>query len=213
MANSLAWISATGQIPVTIDTSNGNLATGAVSTVSVTLSVANNSNRVLVALIGNDNTLTVSGVAFTSGSASGTWTKLTGSMSNPPREEEIWYVTGPSTGSVTVQATFSGNIVSDGVIVLYSLYNVNQSTPVDTYTSTVATTESLSVSTSASNLVLVMLAAAAAQGAITSGVQDYTNSNNSIWAAGHNTDPSSATVSWANSANGRGMDGCNVNHI
>lgn len=193
---------------VALDTFNHNLVTGATNLVSVSLTVASNANKVLVALIGSDATLTVSSVAYTSGSG-GAWAKLN-SASAGAREYEIWSSVAPSNGSVTVQATYSGNFGGgDGVVQLYSLYNVNQSTPINNYASG-GTVDSLVVTSDANGLALCGFCAAGNPDPLTGGgTNDMSDVNNSAWRAAHFNSSPTATFTYATGF-GRLTNGCNV---
>lgn len=197
--------------PVAIDAFNSNLVTGATALIPVTINpVGTNGNRALVALISNDNTLTVTGVAYTAGSG-GSWGSAIGTVVDGNREYEIWVSKAPTTGLVTVQATLSGNIGAfDGVMVLYSMYNVDQTTPVDGYASTIAAVANLAVVISSGGMSLVHIGCNASPGVITQGIEDAALSGNSIWRSAHNTGSGSVTTAWPTDANGRGLDGVNV---
>lgn len=199
---------------VSIDgTETITIATGAIATVSQTKTVASNSNRALVALIANDNTLTVSGVAYTAGSG-GTWTKLGAIVAGGgSRGLEIWSSIAPSSGTVTTQATFSGNIGAlDGVMTVYSLFGVDQTTALDGYVSNGATSvASIAVTTTTGSLALAQLITNATPGAGKNGTtQDATNSNNELYFVGHNTGSGSLVTGWTTDPAGRGINACNV---
>lgn len=212
------WGSESDYLPGTapspaIDSVAGNTASSAsLTTVSTSLTVASNSTRAMIALIGNNQAataLTVVSVAYTAGSG-GAWAKL-GSIiaSSGANGLEIWYSTGPSTGSVTAQATMSGTGAGgSNNLVLYSVYNAP--TPADTYTSSIAATVSISVA--ASGLVLAYLISNGSPGAITQGVQDYSDpgSVGGFFYAGHNSGTNPVTVAWTTTANGRGINACRV---
>src|SRR5438445_1351483 len=139
---------------VAVDNFNIAIATAVGSTVSLALAVANNPNRALVALIGVEGSLTVASVAYTSGSG-GTWTKLGSMTTASGRYQEIWSSVNPSTGVPNVQVTFSVTLTGDGTLMLHSLYNVLQTTPVDTYTTEpTANALTLTVNTTTGNMAL-----------------------------------------------------------
>lgn len=204
MANAIAWVSAGAAAPsVALDVAAGSITTGAVNVASQSLTVANQSNRALVILIGNISTLTVSAVAYTAGSG-GAWAKL-GSIVDSNRELEIWSSVAPSTGSVTAQATFSGNNTLDLNLVLYSVYNVDQTTPLDGYAS-VASAATLSTTLSSGGMVIGHVLNGSDPGAITVGNEDYNASNNGFWRGAHNS--GSGVLTWTNAGNI--IDMCNV---
>jgi hypothetical protein len=195
---------------VAIDTQNSALIADSGNTVSVTLTVANQSNRALVALIDNSQSRTVSGVTYTAGSG-GAWTQL-GTVLNPGAgvELEIWTSTAPSAGSITVQATLSSNLGggADAVMQLYSLYNVDQTTPADGYASA-QSTETLDVSSSASAMALCSLCSVSNPDPIISGTNDLSNNSNIFWRAAHFQTGPTATFTWT-AATPRAINGCNV---
>jgi hypothetical protein len=216
MANSLAWISATGQIPVTIDNFVGNLVTGAVSTIDLALTGgvgAGLTHPCLVIVVANEQPVTpwtVSGISFVAGSATGTWTKFNGYTGGGGiREFEIWYCTGPAAGACTARVTWTGTIgADDGAAGMWSLANVDQVTPLSGYlTDGGSSTASLTTTLTTGGLIVGQLCSAGAQTILT-GIQDYTNSNNALWYVGHNA--GSGTLAWNTNANGRGMNICNV---
>lgn len=199
---------------VTIDTQNSTLIAESGTTVSVTLTVANQSNRALVALIGNSSSRTISGVAYTAGSG-GAWAKL-GSILNGGAgvEYEIWSSVAPSTGSVTVQATFSStiNAGSDGVIEMYSLYNVDQTTPVDGYASA-PSTETLNVTSDATGMALCSHISVSNPDPLSGGgTNDLSDANNNFWRAAHFQTGPTATFTWV-AASPRVINGCNVRAV
>jgi hypothetical protein len=192
---------------VSIDTQISAIGTanaGNGNAISATLTVANNTNRGLVALIGNDDTLTVNTVAYTTGSG-GAWAKLGGPISNGQREYEIWTSIGPSTGSVTVKATYSGAGVLDEMVQLYSLFNTDQTTLADGFASNNTGTSSLNVTISSGGMGLCAGAFASNPDPIINGTQDLTDTVNDFWRAAHATD---GVFAWT--AGGRVLVGCNV---
>lgn len=171
---------------VTIDTRDADLAGASGTTQQRTITVAANSNRCLFAILGSASAVDVSGVAFTSGSG-GTWTKVHGVT-----PLEIWRCTAPSTGSVTVEATWPSSVV-DRYMNLYSLYDVDQTTPAGggVVGSAVNT---LSATTGANDMGLFIWAAAANNPSPWSvGTETYANVFNIYWSSGHSTGSPSST--------------------
>lgn len=199
-----------GTPSVAIDTQNSALIAESGGTVSVTLTVANQSNRALIALIGNSNNRTVSGVAYTAGSG-GSWAQLGSIVVSAQYAYEIWTSIAPSTGSVTVQATLSSAIGagSDAVIELYSLYNVDQTTAADGYASA-PSTETLNVTSSATGMALCSFGASSNPDPIISGTLDLSDANNIFWRAAHFQTGPTATFTWQSGAGPRVINGCNV---
>lgn len=115
---------------VTVDTiNNGNSATSG-TTVDGTIVVGNNANRAILALCGSDSSGNhVSTMAYTAGSG-GAPALVTGTKTaNGGRESEIWISLAPSVGSITLRMTMTSAIAGDAVMILYSLYSVDQTTP------------------------------------------------------------------------------------
>lgn len=198
-----------GTPSVAIDTQNSAVIVDSGSAVSVTLTVANQSNRALVALVGNNQTKTFSGVAYTAGSG-GAWALL-GSIVTTQYEYEIWTSVAPSTGSVTVQATLSSAIGggADAIIQLYSLYNVDQTTPADGYASAPAT-ETLNVTSAATGMALCSFGSSSNADPIISGTNDLVDNQNLFWRAAHFQTGPTATFTWQSGAGPRVINGCNV---
>lgn len=185
---------------VALDTFAGIIRTST-NTIPVSLTVASgHSNLALVFLIASENNLTVSSVA---GGGGGAWAKID-SVASAPFNFEIWALAGPSTGSVTATATMSGTITPDNNGVLYSLYNVDQTTVADGYAS--GTGHSLSTTLSSGGMVIAQLDAGGDPGVIVTGTEDYNSVNNAFWRTGHNS--VSGTVAWT--ASGNLMQICNV---
>src|SRR5437879_5311441 len=102
---------------VALDTFNIVVVTAVGSTVSLVLTVANNPNRVLVALIGVEGSLTVSSVTYNQGSGNA-WAKLGSMTTASGRYQEIWSSVNPSVGNDGVLVTFSASLTGDGVLML-----------------------------------------------------------------------------------------------
>lgn len=110
------------------DAKNSNIGTSG-NTVDVSITVGNNSNRALFAIIVHAQAAQnfASGVQVVSGSAF----TFIDKTNVDGREAEAWYLLAPSTGAQTVRATFPGAISGDASVFVYSEYNVNQTTPYD----------------------------------------------------------------------------------
>lgn len=140
------------------------------TTIDCTLTVASNSNRLAVMIITmTQNSPSVSGVAYTSGSG-GTWTLL-GTHVGGVRMTSIWYSTAPSTGSITARATLA-TIDLGGAATLYSLYDCDQTTPMDGYVSG-GVTNDLTLTSAVGDLGLFGGVFATSPGTITPGTTDY----------------------------------------
>lgn len=166
--------------------------------------VASNTNRALVCFVSNRSTLTGTAVAYTAGSG-GTFAMLDEVTSGVYRTE-VWYSVAPSTGTVAVQATYSGTITSDANIVCHSLYNVDQSTPLDGYAEGAAA--SISITKSTGGMAIALMMSSGDPGAITAGTLTYDDVNNEYFKGGYNT--SSGTISFTSGSGFRVMAGANV---
>lgn len=162
------------------------------TTNSQTITVGVNVNKAIIALIGNDNSFTVSAVDYTAGSG-GAFVKL-GSVASANFELEIWSSVAPAAGSTTVRATYSGTITQDAMLLLHSLYNVDQATPVDGYAVNAADTNSVSTTLSSGGLVLGCAVKSPNPDPIVSGTQDYSDAFNANWRAAYNS--ASGTIGW-----------------
>lgn len=193
---------------VTFDKAAGNLVTGAVSINDVTINPVA-AGAVLVALIGNDNTLTVNSVAYTAG-GSGSWTKI-GSVVSGNRELEIWVNSTPAVGSNTIRTTYSANLgATDGVAVVLSFLG-GTSTVANTYTSdNVGTAPTITLTASAGAMIAAMAVANGALSPVLSGTEDYNNVNNDFWNVAHKLGSGSTTITWTGTVNARGLNAVNI---
>jgi len=194
---------------VTLDVFAGSRVTNTgIATIDESLKVASNSNRALFVLVGNDSSLTVSSVSYTVGSG-GVWAQV-GSRTNGVHINEIWSSVAPSTGSVTIRVTLSGNITVDCNSNVYSLYNVDQTTPADGYASAISGNTITAVQTSG-GMAIGHFQGISSFGAITAGVEDFANINNEDWRAAHNS--ASGTLTYTNTPGGVTIDACNVRQV
>lgn len=192
---------------VTYDTSNYALTGIGGTTQSVTLTVGNNANRCLVLIGGAESTTqSITGVTFTSGSG-GTWTNFRTKVGTF-ETVEIWRCLAPSTGSVTVQATWSASVI-DRFLALYSLYDVDQTTPLANGADSTGST-TLNVTTGANDLAIVLAtSASAAINSWSAGTLDHAAVNSQYWTAGRATGNPTSTVTTNGSTNAV-MTGCAV---
>lgn len=89
------------------------------------LTIASNSNRVLVAIISWDDSATLNDVTWNG-------TSLTQAVSleaYTQRNCEIWYLINPDAGNHTLTASYSESLPSSGLIGI-SLYNADQTDPI-----------------------------------------------------------------------------------
>lgn len=196
---------------VTFDTAKGAFSTSGTTTDTGAFTVAAGSNLALVCTGSTDVTAitSVTGVTFTAGSASGSWTQQGTIYTNGDRKFDTWYVTGPATGSTNVRFTWDGTISGgDGAVVCMALQGVDQTTPLDSCQDVASSTVTMNATLSSGGMVFALLQAPGNPGAIVTGTEDYAAVNNEFWRFGHNS--ASGTVAWTTAAQGRGMRGCNV---
>ena len=97
---------------------------------STTITVASNDNRLLIAHVGHSGTgVTVNSVTS---NVSGVFTQLMtqNSDASTNNKTDVWYLKAPATGSHTVTVVYSGSVTNRS-IALHSLYNVDQTTPIN----------------------------------------------------------------------------------
>lgn len=100
------------------------------TTLDVTLTVANNTNRVLVLLIGGGGV--TEGVVSSVTGAGGTWTSV-GSGSGLQMKGTVYKNIAPSTGSQTAHISWASGTSQPSGACLYSYYNADQTTGVDSF--------------------------------------------------------------------------------
>lgn len=189
---------------------------GTGTTVSQAITVADNPNRILIAVVGSGEApaLSVTGVAYTSGSG-GTWSSI-GVLGGDDRITEFWASIGPSTGSVTAQATFSGAANGGSVLALISLHGALQTSVAAACTNytenNTSGVVSLTVTTATDGMAIVVCQSNSSIGAIVNGTQAFTPAGPTIRNGGYRSDNAGSTViSWTTSTPGRGIGGFNVN--
>jgi hypothetical protein len=111
------------------DTHNGTS-----SSHSTTITVASNDNRLLIAHVAHSSNLgnTATTVTSVTSNVSGAFTQLMvqNSDSTQNQKTDVWYLKAPATGAHTVTVVYSHTTVSRS-IALTSLYNVDQTTPIN----------------------------------------------------------------------------------
>ncbi len=139
-----------------VPTSHGYSATGTQKNMSLT--IGNNPNRLLLVQVAiNSKTATIT--PFWKGIQ---LTPIGTGNQNNSETVEFFYLTNPPTGTDNVVVNTSAN--TKGVIGIYSLYGVDQTTPVlksgtNTFGSTATTTPSITLTNSHANSLLIDLAA------------------------------------------------------
>lgn len=194
-----------GGSSVAFDAFDSAINSAGTTTRTGNFTVGSNTNPALVAMLINENNLTVSTVSYVS-SNGGTWTRApNGAYDNNPRMFEMWYSVGPAAGTTNIEVTWSGALGgADGVIGMYSLYNVDQVTPVDGCQSTASNTLTASTIASAGGWRIAGLLASNDPGAISTGTLSFSSNSNAIVGVGYNN--TTGIVAWSSTATfGRGM--------
>ena len=114
---------------ITYDTDAYGVSDAATTTVGIT--VANNTNRILVALIGLGNSTGASQISSVVFNGSESFTAI-GTISDNGEDEacDIWYLVNPTATTANVVVTYDGT--PDASVNVVSLYGVDQSDPIGT---------------------------------------------------------------------------------
>lgn len=133
---------------VTVDTSGeSDFAGNTIHTLNA-LTITSHSNQILLLLAGTANT-TANGVIASVSGASCTWVNNGGPTTLNAMQFEAWTCKAPASGSQTVTVTSTGDVVGAMGVILYSLYNVDQATVANGYST--ATSGNLVITTGSSN--------------------------------------------------------------
>lgn len=211
LALAFFFLAPTTYAAVAYDTSAIGIAASG-TTINITITVGNNSNRALTMTFLTSATIHVSTVAYTAGSG-GTWALVTGTKTNGgARESETWVSTAPSTGSVTVQVTTTGTI-SDASASLHSFYGVDQTTPTSGGTSSSLGQSSIGVATQSDSMAVYGIVSnngyLVFTGAAT--VADTQNVFSDWQQTAHGTgNGGTLTLNWTPANSSRSISACNV---
>src|SRR5574337_1504738 len=188
------------------------------SSITLTLTVASNSNRILIAVV---TTYAQPGTPPNITSVKWNGTDLThlssadavSSATNNNRSQ-IWYLINPETGSHNLVATFASS-ASDSGLGAWSLYNVNQTTGVKSGNGAAGSGGTAQVSTTPTVVGSWLVAGISS----TSGVgfdtdtQDWHNSVNNLLDGQHKASPtinSSNTMGWGSASAEWACSSCEV---
>ena len=164
--------------------------------VPASLTVASNSNRLLVAVFcyTGTNANKVTSAAYTAGSG-GSWTRLGGAQCSQLQiSVEIWYSIAPSTGSVTITPTFTG--VSDFLMTVASFYDADQTTGMNGFASADGSA-TVNVTTTSGDYAVAGLTSSSAHSPIVSGTQMGSGSSAQVHYTGRNAaSGASTTIGW-----------------
>ncbi len=105
---------------------------GSGATLTASLTIGNNSNRVLIVTAGSYNqSPTISGITWTpSGGSAEALTQSVTDITGSDGRSDLWYLINPTIGSGTVTCTWSSDAGVKRRVGGMSFYNVNQSSPI-----------------------------------------------------------------------------------
>lgn len=174
----------------------GESAGGTTFTCSVTVS-GSNSNRALIVTVAWETSgpITVTGVA-TDLNSGASFTSV-GSHANNPFGTHIFRLLNPDSGTHTITVTTSGSVINRANAHAFSLYDVNQTTPTQNFTSSI-NVSSLTVNTTSGNFTVL---ATAGNGGV-SGITPGTTASSAGGCAYAYDQPSGSTsaYSWSGGA-------------
>lgn len=187
---------------------------GANSTCDVSITVASgNSNRLLVVIANTDTDtdVDITSVAFTlqGGSANTDAFSYFNFASDVGRRQEVWYFIAPAEGNATIRATFASAV--GGSVAAYSLYNVDQTTPLDGFVKGGAGL-SLNVTSATDDYCIAEFVDNGATPSYTSGTNDLNVAGNSVFGkTGYANGAATVTFTVTTTGGIRGSCAFNVN--
>ena len=197
------------------DTTTSSESSGSVSSLTHTMTVADNSNRVLIACVSSYGSApTHTGVTW-NGDAMTAVPNSESYQAGSNNRTQLYYIIAPDTGSHNIVASFSGSATCG--IGGMSFYNVNQTTPVgaaNTSSATSTATSSLALTpTVTGSWIIAMISSSSSLGSATGLTQSYTEGTNALLRGGRNESPtigSANTVGWGTSNHSHSMSGCEI---
>ena len=204
------------QLDITHDTTSSTESSGSVSSLTHSMTVADNSNRVLIACVSSygGSAPTITGVTW-NGDAMTAVPNSESYQSGSNNRTQIYYIIAPDTGSHSIVASFSGSATCG--IGGMSFYNVDQTTPVgagNTSSATSTATSSLALTpTVTGSWIIAMISSSSSLGSATGLTQSYTEGTNALLRGGRNESPtigSANTVGWGTSNHSHAMSGCAI---
>ena len=203
------------QSSIAHDTTSSTESSGSVSSLTHSMTVADNSNRVLIACVSSyGSSPTITGVTWNGD----TMTAVPNSESyqaGSNNRTQIYYIISPDTGSHNIVASFSGSATCG--IGGMSFYNVDQTTPVgagNTSSATATATSSLALTpTVTGSWIIAMISSSSSVGTATGLTQSYALNANALVRGGRNESPtigSANTVGWGSSSSSHAMSGCAI---
>jgi hypothetical protein len=204
------------QLAITHDTTSSTESSGSVSSLTHNMTVADNSNRVLIACVSSygGSAPTITGVTWNGDSMTAV-PNSESYQSGSNNRTQLYYIIAPDTGSHSIVASFSGSATCG--IGGMSFYNVHQTTPVgagNTSSATSTATSSLALTpTVTGSWIIAMISSSSSLGSATGLTQSYTEGTNALLRGGRNESPtigSANTVGWGTSNGSHAMSGCAI---
>ena len=203
------------QSSITHDTTSATESSGSVSSLTHSMTIANNSNRVLIACVSSYGSApTITGVTW-NGVAMTAVPNSESYQAGSNNRTQIYYIIAPATGSHSIVASYSGSATCS--VGGMSFYNVNQTTPVEagnTSSATATATSSLALTpTVTGSWIIAMISSSSSVGTATGLTQSYALNANALVRGGRNESPtigSANTVGWGSSSSGHAMSGCAI---
>ena len=203
------------QLAITHDTTSSTESSGSVSSLTHNMTVADNSNRVLIACVSSYGSApTITGVTWNGDSMTAV-PNSESYQSGSNNRTQLYYIIAPDTGSHSIVASFSGSATCG--IGGMSFYNVHQTTPVgagNTSSATSTATSSLALTpTVTGSWIIAMISSSSSLGSATGLTQSYTEGTNALLRGGRNESPtigSANTVGWGTSNSSHAMSGCAI---
>ena len=196
------------------DTASISASSGAGSSLSHNITVANNSNRVLIACISTYGTKpSITGVTW-NGSESMTAVPNSEAVDTNNRTQ-IYYLVNPTSGAHAINATFSASASSSGVAGI-SLYNVNQTTPVSAGNTNTGNVNNITVNITPTNVgswIIGHLSSSSGIGSVSNLTEIYSVSAGALIRGGKNTSPvigSANAIGWGTSSHTWALSGCEI---
>ena len=182
------------------------------TTVSTSLTVGSNANKIILAVVISVDSAAVTGITYTAGSGGGF--TFIDKMNFGARTIEFWESIAPDDGAITCEATVDVTVTNELILQLYSLYNVDQTTPTDNYAELEGSNDIIQpVTITEGGLGVGVICTNDSIGAINApAIEDGRHQDNQVWAWGHDDAVPTATIGWV-SGTGRGRCGVHVRRV
>lgn len=170
------------------------------------------SNIIALHVIHSDSgDLVATGVSTTSGTASGSWTKILDSVPGNGRTVSIWRIVGVAANQTfAAQPTFGSTPAGTVTIATVIFADVDQTTPIVTANNTTGgAVNTFNVASSSGNMTFGAITTNSNPNPILSGTSRYTDNN--ICGGATNTGAASTTFTWT--AGGRAVAGVDIAQV